>query len=116
MKKLIATIVLGTFLFTSTFISSAFAANEGAAVRPVPGTAEETPTYEIQREEPSTATETPGEPASKAEAVATSQATNAYISGVNPKIIEGSIFVVALIAMSVAIGASGGGSSSSSGH
>ena len=109
MKKLIALIALCTFVFTSTFVSTAFAADEGPA-RPTPGTAE-TPQYEIRSEEPEAveageATPAATEEAAAAEAIATSEATNAYISGVNAKYIEGAVFVTALVVMAIALSSS----------
>jgi hypothetical protein len=101
LKKLVATIALVTFIFTSPFISPAFAANDAS-----PGSAA-TPAYEIRKVEPA-APETQGTAPSQAEVIASSEATNAYISGVRPKLIEGAIFVTALIVMTVAIAGSGG--------
>ena len=106
MKRLIAVLSLCTFIFSSTFVSTAFAADEGPA-RPTPGTAE-TPQYEIRSEEPEAVQdEDDRKPAAavpqSAEEIATSEATKAYISGINLKVIEGAVFVTALVVMAVAL-------------
>jgi hypothetical protein len=100
-----ATIALITFIFTSTFIPTAFAAND-APQTPV---TTEKPAYEIRKVEPAPVETQP--PPSRAEVIASSEATNAYITGINPKYIEGAIFVGALIIMSVAVASDSGSSS-----
>jgi hypothetical protein len=104
LRKLIAAITLCTFISTSTFIATAFAADEGPA-RPTPGTAE-TPQYEITTEEPAAVEAEEATPAT-AEDIATSESTKAFISGINMKIIEGVVFVTALAVMAVALSDSG---------
>lgn len=102
MKKLIAIIVLGTFVFSSTLVSTVFAAEVGTAARP----------YEIQKDEPrAPAPAPPPEPAATtAETAATSEATKAYLSGTRVKWIEGAIFIGALVIMSVAVASDSGSS------
>ena len=111
-KKLISIVALCTFIFTSTSISTAFAADEGPS-RSTPDTSE-TPQYEIRSYEPE-----PVEPVEAVEAeedttaedIATSESTKAFIAGTNIKIIEGALFVTGLVIMAVALSSSG-----SSGH
>ena len=93
MKKLLATITLSTFIF-SIYVPAAFAANDA-------------PPAAFAANDSLTAP--PG--LVTAENIAEFEATNAYTAGYSPKIIEVSIFVVALTAMALAVS-----SDSSSGH
>jgi hypothetical protein len=99
-KKLTALIVLVTFIYTATSISTAFAADAASPA---------TPPYEIKRVEPSTPAGK--EKTSTAETVASSEATNAYLTGIKPKYIETAIFITALVAMTLAISSDSGSSS-----
>ena len=108
LKKLITAITLCAFIFTSIMTTSSFAADEGPT-RPTPGTAQ-TPAYEISSDEPE-AVEAEEAPVATeemtAEEIASSEAVNAYISGANLKIIEGAIFVAALVALAFAVSSDG---------
>ena len=108
-KKLISIVALCTFIFTSTSISTAFAADEGPS-RSTPDTSE-TPQYEIRSYEPEPVEPVEAEEDTTAEDIATSESTKAFIAGTNVKIIEGALFVTGLVIMAVALSSSG-----SSGH
>jgi hypothetical protein len=111
LKKLIAVLSLCTFIFSSTFVSTAFAADEGPA-RPTPGTAEKSQ-HEITTEQPAAVESEEAVPAEaesqSAEDIANSEATKAFVSGRKIKYIEGAIFVTALIVMAVAVSGSDSG-------
>jgi hypothetical protein len=118
LKKLIAAITLCTFIFTSTLASTIFAADEMPAP-PTPGSTA-SPQYEISSDEPEALEAEEEAPAATeeitAEEIASSEAVNAYVTGVNLKIIEGAIFVAALVAIAFAVSSNGDSSPPPAAH